>query len=390
MNTKLLKILISTAIMVPFVSTAVLADSDTSEGNPDHIEISESAGNKDASGLPDHILFKGTDGVNWYIDDDHVLSIEAGELNRDDHWKSYQGGIRKIIVHPNHDYDKLILPENCEHLFSGCRSLKDLDTSRFDTGKVKNMNDMFGSCTSLQNLDLTSFDTSKVTTMNAMFTNCRSLENLDLSSFDTSEVKNMESMFYNCRSLNSLNLSNFETPNLEDLPYMFAKCSNLECLDLSGFDTSMVPRTGSYKMFSECSALQIINISKDYFKGNMALGFPDTGTMKWRQAENHGNRKTWTEMSQTWNDSDQGWWELSLSRLNLIPSAGPAIPSVTAESGSVIDLSQYIPEVPGYVFTGWYTDPDCWDKAEDQNTITLDSSVTLYAGLFPENTVRSR
>ena len=77
------------------------------------------------------------------------------------------------------------------NMFSGCKSLIDLDLSNFDTKKVTNMENMFLDCISLKNLDLLNFNTSNVVIMCRMFYNCKSLIDLDLSRFDTSKVFNM-------------------------------------------------------------------------------------------------------------------------------------------------------------------------------------------------------
>lgn len=82
--------------------------------------------------------------------------------------------------------------------------LTDLDTSSFDTSRVKNMQQMFYDCNKLVNLNMSSFDTSNVTNMNKMWYNCRSLTRLDLSNFDTSKVTGMDYSFYACHGMNTL------------------------------------------------------------------------------------------------------------------------------------------------------------------------------------------
>lgn len=89
-------------------------------------------------------------------------------------------------------------------MFSSCQMLTDLDTSSFDTSRVKNMQQMFYDCNKLVNLNMSSFDTSNVTNMNKMWYNCRSLTRLDLSNFDTSKVTGMNYSFYACHGMNTL------------------------------------------------------------------------------------------------------------------------------------------------------------------------------------------
>ena len=55
---------------------------------------------------------------------------------------------------------------------------------------------MFYYNNSLKNIDTSNWNTSNVTDMNYMFYNCSKLENLDTSNWDTSKVANMNKMFY--------------------------------------------------------------------------------------------------------------------------------------------------------------------------------------------------
>lgn len=83
-------------------------------------------------------------------------------------------------------------------MFSGCRSLIDLDLSSFDTHNVKFMQCMFEWCTSLKNLDISGLDTSNVRYMNNMFWHCESLQTLKTGpEFNTSNAR-IENMFYEC------------------------------------------------------------------------------------------------------------------------------------------------------------------------------------------------
>ena len=47
-------------------------------------------------------------------------------------------------------------------MFKGCKSLKQLDVSHFDTSKVTNMRDMFSGCESLQQLDVSNFNIDNI------------------------------------------------------------------------------------------------------------------------------------------------------------------------------------------------------------------------------------
>ena len=111
---------------------------------------------------------------------------------------------------------------DCSKLFYRCLSLINLDTTKFYTSKVTDMNSMFEQC-NLSSLDLSNFDTSKVTNMSSMF-NMSNLTSLDLSNFDTSKVTNMSDIFGNCYTLTSLDISNFDTSKVTDMSNMFRLC----------------------------------------------------------------------------------------------------------------------------------------------------------------------
>ena len=176
--------------------------------------------------------------------------------------------------------------ENLEHAFYYANSIKSLDLSKMNLGKIKYIYGLFRDCHSLEyvnlknmktdlvedmrtvfykdikltSVDLSGFNTKKVNDTRWMFFNCISLTYLDLSSFDTSEVTDMREMFYNCSSLTSLNFgNNFNTGKVANMSFLFAYCSNLTNLDVSKFDTHNVKNM--YCMFYSCKKIKSIDVS---------------------------------------------------------------------------------------------------------------------------------
>lgn len=150
----------------------------------------------------------------------------------------------------------VIAPTSCNGLFVSYHNLYSIRFHGvFDTSRVTDMGSMFSGCKSLKELDVGGFDTSHVTNMDSMFCWCKSLQNLDVGSFNTSQVTNMNSMFCWCESLESLDISSFDISKVTDMRRMFWWCENLEKLDMSGFDTSRV--TSMDDMFRGCKKLQI-------------------------------------------------------------------------------------------------------------------------------------
>ena len=154
------------------------------------------------------------------------------------------------------DFQKL--PKEHVIYFRGCKNLKSLDLSSFDTRNVTNMYTMFGNCKSLKTLNLSSFNTKNVTNMAGMFGNCESIVDINLSSFNTENVTNMYGIFAECHHLKQLDLSKFNTKKVTTMNSMFHNCRSLINLDLSSFDTQNV--TEMLGMFGFCINLSNVNV----------------------------------------------------------------------------------------------------------------------------------
>ena len=148
---------------------------------------------------------------------------------------------------------------NMNYMFSYCKTVHNLDVSKFDTSKVTTMHAMFYNCNNITTLDVSHFNTSQVTDMQSMFNECNNVITLDVSGFDTSNVTNMFSMFYNCNNVTALDVSEFNTSKVTSMTCMFQGCNSLTTLDVSGFDTSKV--TGMRSMFDGCNNLLTLDVS---------------------------------------------------------------------------------------------------------------------------------
>ncbi|AUJ87417.1 BspA family leucine-rich repeat surface protein [Enterococcus sp. CR-Ec1] len=146
-----------------------------------------------------------------------------------------------------------------DHMFSGARSLRTLDVSKWDTSNVTNMADLFYAASSLVTVDVGGWDTSNVTNMDSMFANASSLTTLDVSGWDTSNVTNMQWMFAATR-LVTLDVSKWDTSNVTNLTSMFSNASSLTTVDVSSWNTSNV--TNISRMFINASSLSSLDLSK--------------------------------------------------------------------------------------------------------------------------------
>ena len=86
--------------------------------------------------------------------------------------------------------------------FLECRSLNRLDLSGWDTSNNTMLHSTWNNCWSLSEIVLgPGWDTSKVEGFNCAFFECKSLANLEASRFNTGSAGEMRSMFEGCTSL---------------------------------------------------------------------------------------------------------------------------------------------------------------------------------------------
>ena len=98
------------------------------------------------------------------------------------------------------------------------------DVSKWDVGKVTNMQSLFSNCRSF-NGDLSDWDVSNVEDMSYMFRECRSFDQ-DLSDWDLSSVEHMEEMFFNCKRFEGRGLEMWNVRN-ENMSFMFDGCDRI-------------------------------------------------------------------------------------------------------------------------------------------------------------------
>ena len=129
---------------------------------------------------------------------------------------------------------------------------------------------MLRGCSSLTSVDTSKWNTSNVTDMDYMFSGCSSLTSLDISKFDTFNVTSMLRMFSGCSSLTSLNISGFDTYNVQDMSYMFDGCSKLTTIT-GIINMKSCTRYRCTDMFRDCTKLTGVKIK------NPPSGFDGAG-----------------------------------------------------------------------------------------------------------------
>ena len=161
--------------------------------------------------------------------------------------------------------------ENISCFFYGCSSLKNINVDHFVTSETRSIGNLFSGCSSLESLDLSHWNTSSVISMNSLFSDCAKLESIDLTSFETYNATSMGGLFGGCKNLKSITYGDgFNTEKASDLSFMFSECSSLEVIYLSKYSTSKA--ITFHNMFSGCSSLKEI-IWGDKFDTHYAEDF---------------------------------------------------------------------------------------------------------------------
>ncbi|MEE1502920.1 MAG: BspA family leucine-rich repeat surface protein [Acutalibacteraceae bacterium] len=151
-----------------------------------------------------------------------------------------------------------LTPTNVVELFSGCRSLKNIDLSAVDFAKVNKFNNMFYNCVSLESvlLPTNAAKESSNAYCVSMFKGCSALEEINMSGFSGKGL-HLGASFEDCKSLKAVSFGNHKILGFNAT---FAGCSSLKTLDISGFDFSSVDNMG--RAFENCTSLRRVVLSE--------------------------------------------------------------------------------------------------------------------------------
>ena len=152
---------------------------------------------------------------------------------------------------------------NMKFMFDSLYSLEELNISGWTTGSVKNFDYMFEYCENLTNIiGIENLNTSSAISLEGMFKNCKSINELDLSKWDTSSCTNLISMFEDCLELKTIgDISKWDTKKIKAMSWMFYACDKLKNVD--GMDKWNVSNVKDMEsIFDDCTSL--VNIPKWY------------------------------------------------------------------------------------------------------------------------------
>lgn len=108
------------------------------------------------------------------------------------------------------------------HLFSDCSKLREVSVVGMDTEGAQDMGGTFAGCESLERVEgISELRTGNATTFGMMFSGCRSLKELDLGHWDTGSLRTFSHMFKDCASLTRLDISGWDTSSVTAISYAF-------------------------------------------------------------------------------------------------------------------------------------------------------------------------
>ena len=98
-----------------------------------------------------------------------------------------------------------VRPTSTAYWFAGAENLKSIINPEYlNTSEVTSMSNMFAGCKSLTEIDLSKFNTEKATDMTNMFNGCAAVEELNVKTFNTAKVTKLDGMFANCTALHTI------------------------------------------------------------------------------------------------------------------------------------------------------------------------------------------
>jgi len=119
------------------------------------------------------------------------------------------------------------------HMFHGCRSLKNIDGLKYlDTKDVNDFSFMFNNCSSLRDIEVLKYwNVSKGTNFSHMFYNCQISDFKSLQNWNVTNGTNFSYMFYNCEKLSDIKpLEKWNVSNCTNFSYIFYNgFKKLEC-----------------------------------------------------------------------------------------------------------------------------------------------------------------
>lgn len=172
----------------------------------------------------------------------------------------------------------LLNPQNCKNLsrlFAGCRSLRNLNVSHWNTAAATTAEGLFDGCSKLEKLDVSHWKLGKCRNLSAMFRGCEKLQELDVSQWNVGKVRDFSDVFFRCMQLKKLDVSRWNTAAARRMDGMFLRCKMLQDLDVSAWNVWQVEDFS--RQFYHCESLKKVNLNawkmqKDAIVQDMFLG----------------------------------------------------------------------------------------------------------------------
>ena len=134
-------------------------------------------------------------------------------------------------------------------MFNDCRALTTLDISMLNTSNACMFSQMFEACYNLKTIiGIEDMDVSNADyyAFSEMFHVCKSLENLDLSKWNTTKADNMARMFAGCKSLKEVNVTGWDIGSVETMMEMCKDSPSIQLIGSENWDLTNIKTTNMY------------------------------------------------------------------------------------------------------------------------------------------------
>ncbi|HHB0779231.1 TPA: BspA family leucine-rich repeat surface protein, partial [Enterococcus faecalis] len=158
--------------------------------------------------------------------------------------------------------------------------LKRVDFKQWETDTITDasgLTKLFSNLTYVETLHLERLlANTTITDLSGFFHGLESVKSLFLNVWDTSNVTSMVSTFEDLLSLERVDTSAWDTSNVTDMRSMFYNCKSLYSLSLEGWNTSKVTTMNS--MFAGANNLNYLNLNNWEFREDVDMNFFMTST----------------------------------------------------------------------------------------------------------------
>ena len=176
---------------------------------------------------------------NFFLREINVTNLDISSTEYIDDLFRENDYLRKVIGLETLNVEHII---SAKKMFSGCSSIKEIDTTGWRLPEVKNLDEMFAGCRKLKRiLGLSEWNPVKLESLSYTFSTINNIEEIDLSDWKPLHLKSMVGSFHKCKTDRIIlpDLS-YVTEHciLESMQSLFESCiaKKIENLNTTNFD----------------------------------------------------------------------------------------------------------------------------------------------------------